>query len=120
MKKHFIGCIFFALASFVFTAGNSYAYVEKNTAIVRVLNKAACVTQTVNLPVGEMVGFEKINILARTCKQADSSETDNFYAFVEITKSDGTKFFSNWMDRDAPGKNPVENADYDVWLVSCE
>lgn len=103
-----------------FVVGNVYAYTNRNTAIVQVMNKAAGKTQTLNIAVGEVVNFEKLNILVRACKQSDPFDAENFYAFVEISKSDETKIFSNWMDRNNPGKMPVQNPDYDVWLVKCE
>ena len=69
---------------------------------------------------GQMIEFEKLHILVRSCKQSNPFDAENFYAFVEISKSDNSKIFSNWMDRNNPGKRPVQNADYDVWLVRCE
>lgn len=100
--------------------GNAYAYTNRNTAIVQVLNKAAGKVQTLNISVGEVANFEKLNILVRSCKQSDPFDAENFYAFVEISKTDDTKVFSNWMDRNNPGIRPVQNPDYDVWLVKCE
>lgn len=84
------------------------------------MNKAAGKTQTISAPIEQIVEFEKLNILVRACKQSDPFEAENFYAFVEISKNNDTRFFSNWMDRNNPGKNPVQNPDYDVWLVRCE
>lgn len=106
------------LSCFMF--GNAYAYTNRNTVVIQVMNKAAGKTQTLNISVGEMVSFEKLNIVARTCKQSDPFDAENYYAFIEISKSDGAKIFSNWMDRNNPGKRPVQNPDYDVWLVKCE
>lgn len=98
----------------------AHCYTERNTAILQVMDKAAGKTQTLTAPIGQMLEFEKLHILVRSCKQSNPFDAENFYAFVEISKSDNTRIFSNWMDRNNPGKRPVQNADYDVWLVRCE
>lgn len=120
MTKRFISCVFFALCFFVSLANNANAFVEKNFAVVQILDKAAGKAKTVSLPVGQKVEFEKLYLLTQKCLQTDPFMAENFYAFVEITKSDSAKIFSNWMNRNAPGENPVQNPDYDVWLLRCE
>ena len=99
---------------------SAHAYIDKSTAVLQVMNKAAGKTQTLRVGVGQPVGFEKLNILVRSCKQSDPFDAENFYAFTEIAKSDGDRIYGNWLDRNNPGKNPVQNPDYDIWLVRCE
>ena len=111
---------FFAPLVCLFIANSGYCYTERHVAIVQVMNKAAGKTQTLRAPIGENINFEKLNIIVRSCKQSNPFDAENFYAFVEISKSDESKIFSNWMDRNNPGKNPVQNPDYDMWLVRCE
>ncbi len=96
------------------------AYINRPVAVIQVLNKAAGKTQTLRIPVGETAQFEKLNITVQSCMQSDPFDAENFYAFVEIAQSGNTKFFGNWMDRNNPGKNPVQNPDYDAWLVKCD
>ena len=98
----------------------SYAFIDRNMATLRIMNKAAGKTQMIDLTVDNPVKFEKLNITLRACKQNDPFDAENFYAFVEIQKNDGAIIFSNWMNRNNPGKNPVQNPDYDVWLVKCD
>ena len=101
-------------------SGAAHAYVDRGMAVVRIMNKAAGKAQTVTLPVGKHASFEKLDILVRACKQTDPFQPENFHMFIEIEKSGDGKIFSGWMDRNAPGKNPLQNADYDLWLVRCE
>jgi hypothetical protein len=112
------------LAVFVLTFGAfasvAHAYIDHSTAVVRILNKAAGKTQTVRVPVGHSVDFEKLNIGVRTCKQTDPFDAENFFAFIEIIDSNDIQIFGGWMNRNEPGQNPLQNPDYDVWLVSCE
>ena len=99
---------------------NALAYVDKNVAVVRILNKAAGKTQMVNLPVGQHTEFEKLAITVKSCKQTDPFQAENFFSFIEIYKTSEGKIFSGWMNANEPGENPLQNADYDVWLVKCE
>ncbi len=104
----------------IFTAFGARAYIDRDTAVLQVMNKAAGKTQTIMAPVGREARFEKLNFLVRACKQSDPFDAENFYAFTEISRGDGGMIYSNWLDRNNPGKNPVQNADYDIWLLRCE
>lgn len=101
-------------------AQNAHAYVNRDVATLRIMNKAAGKTQTVQIPVGRDATFEKLNLVVRACKQTDPFAAEDFFAFVEITAGGDGKIYSNWLSRNEPGENPVQNADYDVWLVKCE
>ena len=96
------------------------AYVNRNNAVVRVMDKAAGKVQTVNIPVGQSAQIDKVGITIRACKQSDPFDAQDFFAFIEISKLDEGLIFSNWMTANEPGDNPLQNADYDVWLVKCE
>ena len=100
--------------------GRADAYIDHGTAVLRVLNKAAGKTQTVRVPVRYSVNFEKLNIGVRACKQTDPFDAENYFAFVEITENADNQIFGGWMNRNEPGNNPLQNPDYDVWLVGCE
>ncbi|MBR4507701.1 MAG: DUF2155 domain-containing protein [Alphaproteobacteria bacterium] len=107
----------FVVAVFGFTCA-SHAYIEHNTAVLRVLNKAAGKVHVVRVPVGHSVEFEKLNIVARKCMQSDPFDAENYFAFIEINEQ--KQIFGGWMNRNEPGKNPLQNPDWDVWLVNCE
>jgi hypothetical protein len=96
------------------------AFVEKNTATLRVMNKAAGKVQTVSVPVGVPVTFEKLSVTVRTCKQTDPFEAEDFWMFVEVSKSPDGEIFSGWMNKNDPGDNPLQDADYDLWITRCE
>lgn len=96
------------------------AFVDHQTAVLRVMNKAAGKAQIVNVPVDSKARFEKLSIIVRACKQTDPFQAEDFFAFVEISHPTDGVIFSNWMSRNEPGYNPLQNPDYDVWLVKCE
>ncbi len=98
----------------------SHAYVNRDTATLRVMNKAAGKVQTIVAPVGKSIEFEKLTILVRSCKQTDPFQAEDYWAFIEVFKSTEGQIYGNWMSRNEPGDNPLQNADYDLWLVKCE
>ena len=98
--------------------GVAHAYIARDVAVVRIMNKAAGKTQTIKIPVGRDVTFEKMNLLVRTCQQTDPFQAEDFFMFIEVSQE--AKIFSGWMSRNEPGLNPLQHPDYDVWLVGCE
>lgn len=96
------------------------AYIDRSTATVAIMNKAAGKVQTMSVPVGQPVTFEKLSFVVRTCKQTDPFEPADFFMFIEIFKTAGDQIFGGWMSKSAPGDNPLQNADYDLWLTGCE
>ncbi len=108
----------FCAAAALMTAVPANAYTDRDTAVMRVMNKAAGKAYTVKVPVGHKTSFEKLELLARTCKQTDPFMAEDFFVFMEISQDE--KIFSGWMSRNEPGNNPLQHPDYDVWLVRCE
>lgn len=108
----------FCAAAALMTAVPANAYTDRDTAVMRVMNKAAGKAYTVKVPVGRKTSFEKLELLARTCKQTDPFMAEDFFVFMEISQDE--KIFSGWMSRNEPGSNPLQHPDYDVWLVRCE
>ncbi len=113
MKKLFL---IFLLLSPTFAC----AYVNRDVAVVRVLDKDAGKVRELAIRVGDEVQFEKLFINVRSCKQTDPFQAEDFFAFVEIAENGQGQIYGNWMGRNEPGKNPLQHADYDVWLVKCE
>ncbi len=119
--KRFV-CVGFSLFV-IFCSPNLFAaenvFIDRNTAVIRFMNKAAGKTHTASLPVARRSEIEKLSVVVRACKQTGPYMAENFYMFVEIEKN-GKKIFSGWMDRNEPGDNPLQDADYDLWLIKCE
>ena len=113
MKKLFL---IFLLLSPTFAC----AYVNRDVAVVRVLDKDAGKVRELAIRVGDEVQFEKLFINVRSCKQTDPFQAEDFFAFVEIAENGQGQIYGNWMGRNESGKNPLQHADYDVWLVKCE
>lgn len=119
MKKVLLS-IFMLPLFMMLASGRADAYIDKQNAVIRIMNKAAGKVQVVTLPVGQDAQYEKLNMTVRSCKQTDPFDAEDFFMFIEISKQDSGKIFSGWMSANEPGDNPLQNADYDVWLVKCE
>ncbi len=111
---------FFIIPLFLFSFKPANAYIDNDNAVVRVMDKTAGKTQTITIPVGQSVQVGKLTILPQACKQTDPFQAEDFFSFLEISETDNNKIFSGWMSRNNPGQNPLQNPDYDVWLVTCE
>ena len=96
------------------------AYIDRGIAVLRVLNKAAGKTNTVRVPVGYSVKYEKLEIAVRSCKQTDPFDAENYFAFLEVDDGAQGQIFGGWMNRNEPGKNPLQSPDWDIWLTGCE
>ena len=99
---------------------SAFAYIEKETAVLRVMNKAAGKTQTVSGKVGNSIQHDGLIIKIRNCKQTDPFDPENFFAFLEIYTKTDERIFSGWMNHNEPGQNPLQDDTYDVWLEKCE
>ena len=98
-------------------------YVDRVNAIVRIMTKASGRAQTMTIPVEHAVEFEKLEILVRACKSTMPFDARDNFMFVEVAKKfavESKRIFSGWMTASEPGDNPLQDADYDLWLVSCE
>lgn len=105
---------------FLFCVQSAYAYIDKDKAVIAVMDKVAGKTQNITIPVDTTATFDKLSISIKSCKLTDPFEAENSFAFIEIyTQTDG-KIFSNWLNHNEPGQNPLQNQDYDIWLIKCE
>ncbi len=111
---------FLILCGLCLSVGAANAYIDRDTAIINIMDKAAGKVQTYSARVGDTVQYEKLTMTVRACKQSDPFDAEDFLMFIEINKNGEGAIFSNWMSRNEPGDNPLQNADYDVWLVRCE
>ena len=112
--------LFFVMFCLCVLPHSAFSYIDKDYAIVRVMDKAAGKTQVLRLAVDQNFQFDNLILNARNCKQSDTFDAENFFVFFEIyTKSDG-RIFSGWMNRNEPGQNPLQNDTYDVWIEKCE
>lgn len=119
--------LLFAICSFLFFSINSFAnaneFIEKETAVVRIMNKAAGKARTATVGVGKKFEFEKLEMVVRSCKASVPFAAQDNFMFIEVAKkssAEAKRIFSGWMTASEPGDNPLQDADYDLWLIGCE
>ena len=118
MKK--LTALLTSLFVFMMVFNPAGAYVDRPNAVISILDKTSGKTYTSTVPVDTEMKYEKLNFIIRSCKQTDPFQAENSYMFVEISTAGDGKIFSGWMNKNAPGENPLQNADFDMWLVRCE
>jgi hypothetical protein len=96
-----------------------YDYISMKSATIRVLNKAVGKAQTITIPVGQTVKFDKLDISVRKCLGADEFMPEDYFMFVEVQKG-SARIFSGWMTKSEPGGNPLQDPGSDMWLVRCD
>lgn len=106
--------LFFAFSS------PAFAYIDKDVATVRIMNKAAGKTVVVKVNTNTPIQYDGLTIVLKNCKQTDPFDAENFFGFFEIYTKADDKIFSGWMNRNEPGQNPLQDDTYDVWLEKCE
>lgn len=105
---------------FLFSIQSAFAYIEQDTAIIRVMDKVAGKTQSLSIKVGSDIKYDGLNIKVQNCKKSDPFDAENFFAFLEIYTKSEERIFSGWMNRNEPGQNPLQDDIYDVWVERCE
>jgi hypothetical protein len=124
MMKKFLFFIFYFLIASAYADMTDLElenskYIPLENAVVQVMNKQAGKVQLVEIPVGKNVKFDKLDVLVRKCLGVDEFLPEDYFMFAEIAHG-GKKVFSSWMTKNEPGQNPLQDPDYDLWLVRCE
>lgn len=97
--------------------------VEMDTAVLQGLDKVTARISTIEAPVGQLVTFGTLEIIARTCDRRPPEETPESAAFVdiwEVREGEPTAaVFRGWMFASSPALNAMEHPVYDVWILDC-
>ncbi|MBI4184708.1 MAG: DUF2155 domain-containing protein [Proteobacteria bacterium] len=92
-------------------------------AVLRALDKVTARVSTIEAPVGEVVGFGTLEIVARACRKRPPEEPPESAAFLEIWETrrgePTVSLFRGWMFASSPALNALEHPVYDVWIIDC-
>ena len=92
-------------------------------AVLQGLDKVTARVLTIEAPVGEVVTFGALEIIARTCDKRPPEETPESSAFLDIWEvRDGEpaiSLFRGWMFASSPALSGMEHPVYDVWVLDC-
>lgn len=89
-------------------------------AILHGLDRINGETVDLEMGVGQIENFGRLQITLMDCRYPAGNPTGNAYAALEISETDqiGT-VFSGWMIASAPALNAMDHARYDVWVLRC-
>lgn len=90
-------------------------------ALLRGLDKISGRTTDLPVPVGQVVRYGRLEVRLGECRYpADDPSSD---AFAQLTITDTTQnvtLFSGWMVASSPALSALDDARYDVWVISCQ
>ena len=101
------------------------AQAEKlDIAVLQALDKVTARVSTVAAPVGRVVRFGTLEIIARTCDKRPPEEPPESSAFLDIAEvregEPTAMVFRGWMFASSPALSAMEHPVYDVRVLDCK
>ena len=97
---------------------------DKNTVVLRALDKITGRTQTFDVSIGETVKFGGVYVMPRSCRKNQPIEAPENAAFLQIWEIDPDEgaqwIFSNWMFSSTPALSAMNHPVYDIWVMDCK
>ena len=91
-----------------------------DSAMLRGLDKVTGQTRELTLAVGERVEFGRLEVLLAECRFPAADPSSDAFAEMTITdKKANSRVFSGWMIASSPALSALDDARYDVWVISC-
>ena len=88
------------------------------------MDKVTARVSTIEAPVGEVVKFGALEIIARTCDKRPPEETPESAVFLDIWEVQqgeaAVSLFRGWMFGSSPALSAMEHPVYDVWVLDCK
>ena len=92
-------------------------------AILQGMDKVTARVSTIEAPVGEVVKFGTLEIIARHCDKRPPEETPESASFLDIWEvrqgEAAISLFRGWMYASSPALSALEHPVYDVWVLDC-
>lgn len=89
--------------------------------LLRGLDKVSGRTTDIALEVGEAARYGRLEIRLGECRYPAADPTSD--AFAQLTISDlrrNERLFTGWMIASSPALSALDDARYDVWVISCQ
>jgi len=88
---------------------------------LRGLDKVSGAVTDIDLATGQGGTFGRLAIEMGECRYpTDNPAADAFGHLVIRDTSDGAIVFDGWMVASSPALNALDDARYDIWLLSCQ
>ena len=97
---------------------------EPNTILLQGLNKVTGHILKLEGPIGTVLRFGNLEIIARRCWKSPPDESPENAALLEISElkpgEAPQKIFLGWMFSSSPGLSGLEHPVYDITVIGCE
>jgi len=95
-----------------------------NTVLLRGLNKVTAHAETIDAPIGSVVRFGTLEIVAHRCWKSAPEDRPENAALIEIAEihqnEPPQRIFMGWMFSSSPALSSLEHPFYDVTVIACE
>ena len=89
-------------------------------AILRGLDKITGTAQDIKLETGEAFQYGRLELRLGECRYPQDDPSSDSYAEMTITdRRSNRTVFVGWMIASAPALSALDDARYDVWVISC-
>ena len=90
-------------------------------ALLRGLDKISGRTTDLAIMVGEAVRYGRLEVRLGECRYPAGDPSSDAYAQLTVTDtSQNVTLFSGWMIASSPALSALDDARYDVWVISCQ
>ena len=90
-------------------------------ALLRGLDKISGRTTDLPVSVGEAVRYGRLQVRLGECRYPAGDPSSDAYAQMTITDTaQNVTLFSGWMIASSPALSALDDARYDVWVISCQ
>ena len=90
-------------------------------ALLRGLDKISGRTTDLPVLVGEAVRYGRLQVRLGECRYPAGDPSSDAYAQLTIADvSENVTLFSGWMIALSPALSALDDARYDVWVISCQ
>ncbi|WP_255522123.1 DUF2155 domain-containing protein [Paracoccus sp. NBH48] len=90
-------------------------------AMLRGLDKVSGRTTDLPLQIGQAVRYGRLEIRLGECRYPAGDPSSDAFAQLTITDlRQNATVFSGWMIASSPALSALDDARYDVWVMSCQ
>lgn len=87
---------------------------------MRGLDKVTGKTVDIELANGETYSYGRLDLLLGECRYPQNDPSSDSYAELTITDRNRNRIvFAGWMVASSPAISALDDARYDVWVISC-
>ena len=94
-----------------------------NVALLQGMDTVTARVTKIQAPIGQVVKFGTLEIIARTCDKRPPEEPPESAAFLDIWEvregAAATSLYRGWMFASSPALSAMEHPVYDVWVLDC-